>query len=146
MKPADIYSLEPQFRSHDLDCVLNGWHHLVYEVELHLMDYVKMDAQTRIEERVYFNPYIDGHRVFTVGALFFDGEPVMIFRYAGRSGNDAKDRFVTNADLYAKMVVFMQSLYKTQLEEEDVIDPRVDVQALDYFYSTKMSLDMFQGK
>lgn len=129
MKPCDIYKLMPIKCTRDIYSLIDDWHSHVPEIDPYDIDY---KLNNRIELKIYYDPYIDGDRCCTVGSAWFDNQPVMIFRHAGRSGHDAYDRFITDKTLYLEMVQYLRSL--SSAECEDVIDPSENIEKLDSFY------------
>ena len=142
MKPSDIYRLTPISTTHDLYPLLNGWHCHIPGV---CIDDLKQTETDRIELRTYYDPYIDGERCCTVGAAWFDGQPVMLFRHGGRSGHDEYDEIVTDPIAYDLMVRHLESL-RTPVRNPDTltVDPDAELPDLDMFYNH--SLTIVDGK
>ena len=91
--------------------------------------------QDRVKVKVHYDPYIDGERCCTVGSVWFDGFPVMIFRHAGRSGHDEYDRFISDKVRFSQMVDFLRSLLTVEeAEEVEEIDPSKPLLELTEFY------------
>lgn len=138
MKIKDIYAMQPIHTSYDVYSLLNCWHPHIKEVENLQLNYDKADCQSRIEIRTYYDPYIDSERCCTISAAYFDNSPVMLFRYAGRSGHDAYDEFITDREAYNRMVSFIREL--CHVEPEESFDEDQDLECLDTFYGCDFNI------
>lgn len=140
MKPSDIYNLPDignEYNRKDIYLLSSGWHnHLPELPDLDTADLHELPAGSPVEIRLHVNPYIDGERCMTVGSVWFDKQPVMIFRHAGRSGHDDYDRFITNEELFFKMIGYLRGLIPDEEGLREVCDPNEDIADLDWFYGT----------
>jgi hypothetical protein len=134
MKANDIYNFIPIKTTNNLYYLTNGWHPHIPEIENHRLVDNADDLNTRIEIRIYFDPYIDGERCCTVGAAFLDKQPVMIFRHGGRGGHDSYDRFITNYKLYQEMVAYLRTLCMADDIPDEIVDPTHDLDDYEVFY------------
>lgn len=117
MKPSDIYALPNiahKFASRDVcGYLLNSWHQHIPEIDSY--DFGKLPEDSPLEIKIHVDPFIDGYRVLTIGSLWWHGNPVMIFRHAGRSGHDAYDRFITDEAAYMDVVQYLRTFVKNDL-------------------------------
>lgn len=91
--------------------------------------------QDRVKIKIHYDPPIDGSRCCTVGSVWFDDSPVMVFRHAGRSGHDEYDRFVSDKARFSQMVDFLRSLLTLEeANEVEEIDPSKPLLELTEFY------------
>lgn len=107
------------------------------EIDSLEIDYPRAEKQKELEVRTHFDPYIDGRRVCTIRSFWFKEKPFMITRSGGREGRDEYDRFVTDIDLYRKVVDFCRGFEENPEEEkfEDIYDPTEELETLEYFYN-----------
>lgn len=103
--PNEFYQMEPIKTSYKL-----------YGIDDHLEELYTEDGyipdleQSRILIKYYMYERIDHRRVKIFGSIWFDNNPVMLFRNAGREGRDERSRFITNESLYWEMLDYIRSL------------------------------------
>jgi hypothetical protein len=96
---------------------------------------IEEDRNTRVQVRDVFFKSIDGTRDVHVHSVFFDGQPVMVIRSAGRGG-EYHDRFVSDAPRFSGMIDYLRSISDMEPSEETPAD--VNIEALDEFYGFDM--------
>lgn len=136
MTPNEIYALQPVRVEYD-----------IYTIEQFLdMDTYYTDGNEhskRVEIRRYVDKSFDCRRGWTLGSVFFDGEPVFIWQVAGRDwGKDFAAHFVTDPEAYARMLTYIDSLTPEHALPYSVIPPDEDLPELTTFYGA--SADNFR--
>jgi hypothetical protein len=139
MKPSEIYALpDIALPGHSRDIfglMLNGWHCHIPEIgDEH---YFELPDDSPLRIRIHTNPWIDYERVNTIGSLWMNDSPVMIFRHAGRGGHDQYDRFITDHEAYEKVIAYLKTFIPAR-PPEDVYDPEEDIADLNHFYGELM--------
>jgi len=101
-------------------------------------DRIPEEANTRVELRMLFDPYIDGERCCELYTMWFDGVPFGVGQEAGRGGRDHDAQYVTDVVRYKAAVAYLISLYTVQddLLPATVIDADTPMRDLTYFYCT----------
>jgi len=147
MKPNELYACDPkEERTGDLYWPLFSYgNDLIPEFVGHedIPEEV-WEAQTRVTVRLYEDHDVDQRRCWTLGAVYFDGDPVMVIRIAGREGRDHRSRFVTDWDRYVAMFHFLNSLLDPEPDDSefsDVVDPDKDIPDLTEFYGMRWTPD-----
>ncbi len=88
---------------------------------------------------VHFYHHVDHCRFVRVSSVWVNGRPCMVFRDAGRDGEDYQDRFIVDEPLYWEMIRMLQKLNDestftvTPLEQE--------LPALSELYRMKLTID-----
>jgi len=138
MKPSDIYNRPVKSASKDIYHLLSK--HL-QEVSWDVDD----EKNTEIEIRNHIYVCIDYRRFVSINSVWFQGKPVMIYRDAGREGEDKTDRFITDKNLFLEMIKYLISLRKEEFFDEHiaVIDPEKDCSELDKFYNYSFDISDF---
>lgn len=141
MKPSDIYKL-PEIRQHwkmTFDELVSGWHSHIPEIDPGDIAWEKVNCLTRIDIKVHVDHFCDYERICRVASVWFDEQPVMIVRHAGRSGTDEYSRFITDRHLYTEMVEYAKSKILRDDIVSDVFTEDEDIEVLDFFYGAEMS-------
>jgi hypothetical protein len=140
--PNELYALEPEkvltgvFNEHDYiwwGCYFNH----VPEID----EYADYEDSDKLEVRIYKDFDFDGRRFWRLASIWYDGQPVMIIRNAGREGDDHVSRFVTDRARYIEMVAHILSLQKVkedEINDEDFVDPDEEVTNLLEFYGNSL--------
>lgn len=137
MTPRELYARAPVSTTSDLGALRGFYYDHVPEVS---GDLVAEDPAVRVVVRVYKHFDFDHRRFWRLASVWFDGAPVMIVQNAGREGDDHRERFITNSTAYHAMIDHLQTLTKPahQTSGGAVVDPDIDVPALDEFYGNKL--------
>ncbi len=101
-----------------------------------------LQAEGRLQIRKLVDEYVDGYRICMMHTIWFDGEPVLIVQDAGRSGQDHRQRWVTDAARYWALLTYMLSKVRLEADNSfDVVDPEKLVYEEDvfFFYGTDFS-------
>jgi hypothetical protein len=126
MTANQLYASEPQERTTALWRI---WDHLS---EITTLRYDIDDEQNqRVEVRLYEDYSFDGRRIWVLGSVWFDDQPVLIFQNAGREGRDHSARYITDPTRYWAMLGYLQSLV---ISTSDTLDPDVNCYELTDFY------------
>jgi hypothetical protein len=64
-----------------------------------------------IKNLVYVHKMEDCRRFHYLAIITFNDIPVMVYRAAGREGDDFNDRFITNRDVFNEMIMFIDSKF-----------------------------------
>lgn len=96
----------------------------------------KWMSESRIKLVQVAGDYIDGYRIAEIHTLWFDGEPVAVFRDGGRSGRDFRSRTITNLNQYQNLVRYMRQTLADHLDvevhEDDIEDATTEMQPEDF--------------
>ena len=114
-----------------------------WEIEEHLhpellganIDY-GIFPQDKIDVRCHFFHNVDGRRYYKLSSIWFEKFPVMIVQNAGREGTDHEARFITNLDLYNRMIEFIRS-FDTR-EVYDIYNVNDEIPELTNFYGVSI--------
>jgi len=136
MKPNELYQRKPERTTHELYSVIGGWEPHIAEIDECDFYYDKCQEEERIEIKFYKDFCFDGRRTWTLGSIWFEGKPLMVFRNAGREGIDHYSRFITNQELYHDMVAYLRSFCIDQ--DLEVYDPDEDIEDLESFYGNTL--------
>ena len=131
MKPSEIYSRVPEKISQDVYEIQN--HIPEANLDLYMYD-TEETTQDEVEIRYYKYYNFDGRRIWKVAGVYFEGNPVMIFQNAGREGDDAFNRFITDVDNYKDMCNYLNSIYGQMPHEKDIVDIEEEIPHLANFY------------
>lgn len=98
----------------------------------------EIQSEGRLIIRCIIERDFDGDRFADMHTIFFDGEPIMIVRDAGRGGRDFRDRTITNADGFALMCHYIRQKMNAEAPESDLASPDKEVyaEAIFNFYGT----------
>lgn len=113
------------------------------------------DGIYRIEEKALnekisvkdiVNYCFDGRRVWVLKSLWFDNKPFAIMQEAGREGDDHRDRYISNAEVFKECVDFINSLLQPKIEEiNGLVDENQDMANLTSFYGHKLQDFLTEG-
>ncbi|MBC8737060.1 hypothetical protein F6X40_09590 [Paraburkholderia sp. UCT31] len=94
--------------------------------------------EKRLIERQVFYSSGDSYRITQVSTLWFDAKPFCILQAGGRSGRDAKGRFVTDPSVLATALAYLVEKMLVTPAENDVYpaDYELPVEAVFDFYSS----------
>lgn len=136
-----LYALEPQEVSTDLDLLLRNLDG-VFPFYVNPFCVHQSEEAPRIRIHWYKEFWFDYRRVWALGGVYFDDQPVMVIRCAGREGDDHRSRFVTDLPRFKVMMMYLCGLaiqYELSdpswAEELPVVDPDSEVDKLTEFYS-----------
>lgn len=135
MTPKDLYQRPPESITNEIMCLRGFYYNHIPEISEFQLPWE--DPNKRIAIHYYKNYSFDGRRYWALAGVYFDGVPVMIIQNAGREGDDHAKRFVTNADSYQKMLVYLNSLNPLKGEVE-LVNVDQDIPGLDEFYGYKL--------
>lgn len=106
-----------------------------------VLDQVEEDKNERVKSRIVWDPYIDDRRTHTITTIWYDGNPIGIVQTAGRDGEDFGRRFITDLEGYKAAADYLRSLYFTETNDYEVIDPGKPLRELNDFYNNFAFLD-----
>jgi hypothetical protein len=97
--PAELYALKPVSTEFDCYTVIQ----YIDAFDSYNLNCSRVDAELRLEVRrlAYENEWM-------LAAVWFDNKPVMVINYSGKDGEN-KDKWITDADLYAEMVMWLHT-------------------------------------
>ena len=137
MKASEAYLLEPESTSECLGVLKGFYYDHLPEVEDSLWDL--QDKNTKAEIKTLKDFDFDGRRCWSLRTVWFEGKPFMITQNAGREGDDHRQRFITDVEVYKKFVDYVKSLTNTQeYYLEDVIEVDEDYPNLINFYGNDL--------
>ena len=139
MTPQQVYALTSESTTKDLGILQGCYYDHLPEVVANLYNL----EQTRVEIRLIKNFYYDGRRIWRLGTVWFDDKPVMIIQNAGREGDDHRERFITDVQLYKDMVGYINSILPFEFASERVTPLDLDMPELTNFYGQDLN-DPFQ--
>ncbi len=125
MKINDLLKLNPINKTKDIYPLLRFLPELPGWVE----EIVDNNTQVELHQLIYQN--IDGRRIVDVSAVYYNDSPVMIYRRAGREGDDFEDSYVVNRCLYHEMINYLFSLIQSDVEVYNLDE---DIPSLDELY------------
>lgn len=100
-------------------------------------DAIEAEGLVRID---WFKDFcFDGRRSWSLGAVYFKGDAVMILQSAGREGDDYTNEYIINKDGQKELCAYIRS--KTKIETEDSIHSYgmdEDILCLTSFYSNDL--------
>lgn len=132
MTPNELYAMPPQELNDDLN-LLRGCHfNHIPEIDewVNLYD---IKYQDKIDIKILKEFHFDHRRFWRLGTVWFNKQPVMIIRNAGREGDDHYSRYVTDEAQYAAMISYIRSLLPAD-PQPDLVDPNADIPGLTTFY------------
>lgn len=139
MNANQIYVLPAQSLTCDLDSLVGCYYNHIPEVEtIRWLGEVK---QWRIQIKTVKFFDFDGRRYWSLQTVWFDGNPVMIIQNAGREGDDHAERFITDREIFLKMVDYVRSIIVIDQSsiDQDIIDPTEDLPGLTEFYGNSLN-------
>ncbi len=102
---AQLYAMKPSRVYYDLFHFV-GTH--IQEINNYDLQHEEAEAAKRIEIRQLAYDCPDGRRTWELDTIWFDGKPVMVVNSSGRDGDEYSERFITDGEVYAAMVRFLQ--------------------------------------
>lgn len=141
MTPADLYSRTPQYETHELSAIHNYCYSHIPEINTYVgvMDEI-YDHDEKVQIKVLKEFDFDHRTFWRLATVWFEGNPVMIIRNAGREGDDHKSRFVTDPDQYKLMVKYINTLIPPDFNKiEGVVDATQEIDKLDDFYDNSLN-------
>ena len=137
MKASEMYSLEPESTSKCLGVLKGFYYDHLPEVEECLWGL--QDKNTKAEVKTLKDFDFDGRRCWSLRTVWFDSQPFMITQNAGREGDDHRQRFITDVEIYKKFVDYVKSLTNSQeYYLEDLIEIDKDYPNLTNFYGNDL--------
>lgn len=124
-----LYDVPAERERHDI-YMLQQW---INEVDLYDL---KVEEHERITVKLHRDVHFDDRRVWILGSVWFDAQPVLIFQEGGREGSDHQERFVVDVPAYHRLLQFLASLERDDdsPEKRDLIDIDADKPELTSFY------------
>lgn len=142
MKPSELYERQPERESLDLR-YLRGqgcyYDHLPELGEKHEVS-LDLSANKYVVIRFYKEFNFDARRFWALASVWYNGRPVMIVQNAGREGDDHRQRFITNEELFRKMLGYIWSIstMTKEMETTDIVDKDLDIPSLTDFYGNRL--------
>jgi len=139
MTPAQIYAMPPVTRHRDRFSVEDLWgcyYNHVPEIEdQFVLDKAKLGAIKEITTVVHAYYSVDHRRYWAIWSAWYEGKPYMLMQNAGREGDDYRQRYVTDAELYNKALSILRSCYRDDSAEKFPLwDINKDVPEIEDFY------------
>ncbi len=94
---------------------------LAYDMTTELLETLQAEGRLRVVQLAA--PYIDGNRVAELHTLWFDNAPFAVVQDAGRSGDDHRQRWVTDATAYAAALQYLLQHLVLGARTEDLVSP-----------------------
>jgi len=140
MTPAELYSRTPENVTLDIQSLVGCYYNFIPEIDVNSFQHHDwLEDNTRIEMVDYKNFDYDGRRFWKLSAIKFDNVFVMITQNAGREGDDHTARFITNPEVYKKMVAYIHAMLPLPDDEvEDITDINDDIPTLTKFYGGEL--------
>ena len=148
MTPAQIYAM-PQVQRHRLG-IENFWgcyYTHVPEIENGDLDYSKLDKITRITTVVHAFYAVDYRRYWAIWSAWLDGKPYMLMQNAGREGDDYRERYITDNNLYNEALQLLRTCFHdSAITANHVVwDINKDVPEIEDFYGTTIQEALAQN-
>lgn len=103
----ELYKMEPVSTGTVED--LRGFYYdHIPEVRNNMRDNVTTD---RVVVKYIKNHCFDGRRIWRLGTVWFDGEPVMVIQNAGWEGDEHRCRFITDESRFIEMCKHIHNLW-----------------------------------
>lgn len=134
MKPIELYNRKTFEKTKELGYLKGFYYNHIPEIEDELWGL----NNENVEIKYYKDHSFDGRRVWVLASVWYENEPVMIIQNAGREGDDHRKRFVTNKELYIKMVQYIMNLLLVDKDIDDICDENDDISGLASFYGYKL--------
>ena len=129
MKLHEVYELPdlPGYRSL-VGTLVSGWHRHLPELEgvEHDLPY-ELPDDSPLQIRLHIDHNFDGERTMTMGSVWFESSPFMVFYHAGRSGHDDYNDWTTNWGIRGQAVAYILTLVKSREPEVKNDDTHMDV-------------------
>jgi len=135
MKPVDLYKVKPQSIERALWQIIDGYH--IPEIDQYDFNYEACEKEGKVETRVYEDYCSDSIRTWFLASIWYQNSPVMIIQNAGRDGQDHMARFITDTNMYRKMVEYLMNFTVTP-DSDDSVDPLIDIDSLTRFYGSEL--------
>ena len=141
MTPSAYYNCKNVIReTNDLNEIfgMSSHSHIpeINEYYIHEEDNIKNE---HITTKVLLDKNTDGRRIVKVITVWYDKNPVMIIRAAGREGDDHYDRFITDVFLYRSMVNYLRLILPhEEINEDEIVNSEADVANLNILYGSKI--------
>lgn len=136
MRPIDIYNSK-------VVAMGDFWEvepHIYDEIFSTNPDYDKIEKSKKIIVKKHFHHNFDYQRDMTLASVWFENKPVMIIQHAGRGGKDHEARFITNEDLFNRMISFIRSF--NQQEIFGLVGINEELETLTNFYGYNIEDDL----
>jgi len=95
-----------------------------------------LEQDQRVRTDTYADPYIDGHRCWTLSAVFFDNKPVAVFQRAGRDGKDWENWYLVSKETHLQFLNYLHSISTYNEKEELPLDK--ECVSLTSFYGSSL--------
>lgn len=118
----EVYQLPSQSETSELWSLKGYYYDFLPEIDDELYS-VKPEDNKRLKIKVLKEFDFDGRRFWRLQTLWIDDKPVMIMQNAGREGDDHRERFITNKELYKEVVNYVRELIG---DNSNVFDDFVD--------------------
>ena len=142
MKPSDLYARDAEDTWKDLSVLMGCYYKHLPELE-QVWDRLDLEKNEKVQIKVYRYVDYDGRRFWLLGGVYFDGQPVMIIRNAGREGDDHHSRFITDGGRYFEMLKYLSTLCRFQDKDQqpviDLVAPDDDIPDLETFYGNSLN-------
>jgi len=122
--PKELYALKPTEERTYLYHLLNV--HLANEIDQYQFDSDAAEEEGRVVIKTIADICHDGRRTWTLETVWLDGEPVMVVNSSGRDGDEYHSRFITNLELFTRMVNYLRTFVRGQIDgyvQEDMVIP-----------------------
>ncbi len=122
--PKELYALKPDQEHTNLYHLLKV--HLQNDVEWYEFNYDAAEEEGRVVIKTIADICHDGRRTWTLQTVWLDGEPVMVVNSSGRDGDEYHSRFITNLELFTRMVNYLRTFVRGQVDgyvQEDMAIP-----------------------
>lgn len=140
MTPKQLYfNTFPEKKDNDITILSGCYYNHIPELEDYNFESDKWNIkQDLIEFRYIKYFYYDSRRFWRLVTVWFDGKPVMIIRNAGREGDDHSSRFITDSELYDKMIMYIKGIMPISGVDTDVVKIDTDIPDLTIFYDQSL--------
>lgn len=140
MKPSDLYARKAINISRDINYLIGCYYNHIPEIQNN-SSYRLEGVNRRIFIHYYKEHCFDDRRTWTLAAVEFDNEFVMVIQNAGREGDDHSKRFITNKSQYDEMVKYIRALLPAvddDVSSNDVVGLEDDIEGLADFYGHRI--------
>ncbi len=149
MKPKELYNLQSESETNDLNLLKGMYYNHIKELDLdtyYFHDNV-LELNTKITIKILKDFSFDHRRYWRLATVWFNNKPIMIIQNAGREGDDHSKRFITDEKMYLEMVTFIKSLLDREIPEvEDLIDQNTNLIDIDTFYGYSLDSEFEEHK
>lgn len=105
----EVYAIPYESETNELWSLKGYYYDFLPEIDDSLYS-VNPEENTRLKIKVLKDFDFDGRRFWRLQTLWFDDKPVMIMQNAGREGDDHRERFITNKELYLEVLNYIRTL------------------------------------